>query len=412
MSNTWLGRVVAVWAGQAISILSAYAATYAGVWYITETTSSPAMLSLAAIVSLLPQAILSPFAGIIADKAKKKTVLVVADIFVLLLALIFSLFVAHGFLSVELILVFGVLRSIAESFHMPALESATPFLVPDKHLLRINTLNQGIWSFSLIVGPALGIFFFTLAGFQFVLLLNAAGVSIALLVLLFVKFPETHLSEKRDNQSNTKAFSISYVFGGLREGFNEIVTKKGLLLLGILVAIDMAIYISLDSFYPLMTYSHFSGSGYQASFVEAVYGITSLIGLAVLFVWQGGSNVMRLVGVCGVATGVLTFITAFLPNSAFYIFVLITGATGVFESLYTGPIMTIVQRHIDPTKLGRVMGLYTTITGLSSPLGLGIAGIATEHIGITSWFALAGIITTGIGCSILFLRQIQELGNR
>lgn len=52
--------------GQAASMITSYAAGYAVVWYITETTGSAIMLAAAAICAYLPQGLLSPFGGVIA----------------------------------------------------------------------------------------------------------------------------------------------------------------------------------------------------------------------------------------------------------------------------------------------------------------------------------------------------------
>ena len=80
LPKRWLAIIATIWGGQAASMITSYAAGYAVVWYITETTGSAIMLAAAAICAYLPQGLLSPFGGVIADKHNRKTVMIVADL--------------------------------------------------------------------------------------------------------------------------------------------------------------------------------------------------------------------------------------------------------------------------------------------------------------------------------------------
>lgn len=66
--KSWLTIIATIWDGQATSMITSYAAGYAVVWYIAETTGSAIMLAAIAICAHLPQGLLSPFGGVIADK--------------------------------------------------------------------------------------------------------------------------------------------------------------------------------------------------------------------------------------------------------------------------------------------------------------------------------------------------------
>ena len=62
LPKRWLAIIATIWGGQAASMITSYAAGYAVVWYITETTGSAIMLAAAAICAgLLPP---FPFAGL------------------------------------------------------------------------------------------------------------------------------------------------------------------------------------------------------------------------------------------------------------------------------------------------------------------------------------------------------------
>lgn len=49
-----------------------------------------------------------------------------------------------------------------------------PHLVPERHLVRINAMDQAITSLSSIAGPVLGILLYTFVGLHGVMILDAA----------------------------------------------------------------------------------------------------------------------------------------------------------------------------------------------------------------------------------------------
>ena len=79
LSKNWLAIIAFIWAGQAVSMFTSYAASFAAVWYVTETTGSAVFLSAMSICAYLPQGLLSPYGGVIADRCNRKTVIIAAD---------------------------------------------------------------------------------------------------------------------------------------------------------------------------------------------------------------------------------------------------------------------------------------------------------------------------------------------
>ena len=52
LPRDWLARIVLIWGGYAVSMFAGNAASYAGIWYVTETTGSPGILALGAGIAL------------------------------------------------------------------------------------------------------------------------------------------------------------------------------------------------------------------------------------------------------------------------------------------------------------------------------------------------------------------------
>ncbi len=55
--NNWKINFFTIWTGQAVSLVTSAVLQMAVIWYLTDTTGSALILSLAAMVGFLPQAV-------------------------------------------------------------------------------------------------------------------------------------------------------------------------------------------------------------------------------------------------------------------------------------------------------------------------------------------------------------------
>lgn len=382
LPNRWLARVVVIWCGQAASVISTCAASFAAIWFITETTSSAVWLSLASAASLLPVALLSPFGGVVADRANRKRVMVAADGLAGIFSLAIALAAAAGALGAPLILALLSVRAAAQAFHSPAMAAVMPRLVPADQLVRINTLDQALVSLAGIVGPPLGILLYSAMGLSGVMLLDAACAGLACACLAAVRIPAHEVSAATRDQG---------ALASLRDGAAFLLRDRGLRGLMLLVMVTMLLFMPASSLSPLLTYQHFGGDGYLASAVEAVFGVGVLAGSALMFAWGGGKRPMRVVMASGAAIGVALGACGLLQPSQFPLFVVLVGVLAAAIGCLNAPLLPILQRRTPEGMMGRAMGIFQTGTSLAAPAGLMFSGFAAEGIGITRWFAVCGL---------------------
>lgn len=399
LASSWIATIAIIWCGQAISIFATVAASFAAIWYITESTSSAVWLSLASMAALLPVAILSPFGGVAADRYNRKHIVLLADGSAGFFSLMLALVVMSGHLSVPLMLLLLAVRTGGQAFHGPAMTALMPHLVPKRHLMRINSMDQSITSLSTIVGPALGILLYTYVGLHGVMLLDAVCAAIACLCLASVKV-KANIFPNNNHDS---------VFAELREGATFIYKDKGLRSLMLLIMFTMLLFMPVASLDPLMVYEHFKGDGFQASLVEAVFGIGLLLGSAVILVWGGGSKHIPLIIVSGIVLGLALAACGFLQSDQFHLFAVLVGIAAAAIGCYNAPIMPILQNKAPDEKFGRVMGIFLVGSSLAAPLGLSFSGFIAEAIGITTWYSMCGLLVT-ICCAIAwFNKNIRAL---
>ncbi|MDR2671878.1 MAG: MFS transporter [Coriobacteriales bacterium] len=395
----WKRTVALVWSGQAVSFLTSGAAGYAIVWHLTEATGSAVVLAAASIAIYLPYGIFGPFAGIIVDRLDRKVLMIVADMGIAVVCALTALLIALGMMSVPLAVAILALRSVGQAVHSPAMRASMPLLVPDRHLVRLASLNQGLAGAAHIVAPALGILLYTALGLQFVLLADTFGAIVACSLLAVVRIPAAQM---------TKA-ERSGLLNEMREGLASIREQRGLGMFIVFVALTCTALAPMASFLPLMTYEHFSLGGWEASLVEAAFGIGYLAGSVVLGVWGGGRRLFALIAAAALAAGLIASGCGLLPSSGFLTFVVLAALMAFAESFYGGPIGALFQRRIVPSKLGRVLAINDSAFCLATPLGLLFAGPLAEAVGTGALFVISGSLLAAIALLGLLAPTLRGL---
>lgn len=70
--ESWKKKFAIIWTGQFFSILSSTVVGYSVIFWLSLETGSAEILSLAAIASLLPQAVAGLFTGVYVDRWDRK----------------------------------------------------------------------------------------------------------------------------------------------------------------------------------------------------------------------------------------------------------------------------------------------------------------------------------------------------
>src|SRR5262245_47271317 len=114
----------AIWSGQALSLVGSQASQFALVWWLTETTGSPAVLSTATLLAVLPAVVLGPAIGALVDRWSRRLTMIVADSAVALGSLLLAGLFLTGRAGTTSVLFFLLCRAIGGAFHAPAMLAA------------------------------------------------------------------------------------------------------------------------------------------------------------------------------------------------------------------------------------------------------------------------------------------------
>ncbi|MHC5038083.1 MAG: MFS transporter, partial [Planctomycetota bacterium] len=136
-SSGWKIPFFTIWSGQQLSLVASSLGQFALVWWVTASTGSATVLATATIFAMVPQIVLGPFTGALADRWNRRKVMIVADGFVALLAAVLA--VLFWFDAVQLWHIYVIMlgRSVGACFHWPAMTASTSLMVPKRHLARL-----------------------------------------------------------------------------------------------------------------------------------------------------------------------------------------------------------------------------------------------------------------------------------
>jgi hypothetical protein len=107
--------------------------------------------------------------------------------------------------------------------------------------------------------------------------------------------------------------------------------------------------------------------------------------------------------------------TALTPGSMLWLAAAWWALSGVTFSTGNAPMMALIQTQVPNQLQGRVISLLSTVMGLAAPLGLGLAALLGEFIGVRGIFIVGGFASAAIcllGFAAPSLLRIEETSIR
>ncbi|MBP1040775.1 MFS transporter [Vagococcus sp. BWB3-3] len=368
--------------GQFLSGITSMVVQYSIIWYLTKKTGSATILSFATLLGMIPMVVLSPFVGPLIDRFNKKRLLIITDIIVAIFAIILSI---AGTISPSfplwLVFVSLFVRSIAQTFQMPTIQSIIPTMVPESELTKVNGQLGMVQSANFIIAPALGAFLFAIIPMNRLILLDVFGAILGVGMLLLVMIPSLVSEGER-----------VHLLADTKFGLKKLTENKGLWYITIIGAAFTLIFMPAASLYPLMTMDYFNGSVGQAGLIEVVYSVGMLVGGAFIGVFGKWKDRMKPILVAYLVLGLTIGASGFLPGTSngFIFFVVLNTIAGVATPYFNTLLMSMIQQSYDPKILGRVLGVLNSLMSITGPVGLLFAGPLADKIGVEMLFVIAG----------------------
>src|SRR6202163_2680403 len=141
--------------GQIISLVGTWMQTVAEAWLIYRLTGSGALLGLLGFVGQIPIFLLSPLAGLVADRWPRRRVVIATQVSSMLLAFTLAALTLTGRIRVWEIIALATLLGTVNGLDVPARQLFLIEMVGRENLLNAIALNSSMFNGARVAGPAI-----------------------------------------------------------------------------------------------------------------------------------------------------------------------------------------------------------------------------------------------------------------
>ena len=334
-----------LWANQIIMQLAIGILNFSIILLIRALTGSNTLISLFVLTVILPTVLFGVLAGVVADVADRRRIILVSELLLTLPVLVYVFFQSQ----IALVLFISLIFNSIGQFFIPAERAAIPMVVKRKQLLAANSL----FGFTLYGSQFLG---FSAAG-PLILKFGYNFVFLTVALSLFFAFNLARLLPTlRPTSQKLKTIEVvkSQTMARIKEGFNFILSSQQILAAILIFASLQGVVGTLAAL----------ATGYieevlKIRAAEASFSLIMPLGLGAVFgsLWVGnfGGRFARrtLISFGAAGAGLLIILLALLP-------VMVAGIAG--PEFLAGPIRSLTHLATVP--------LTTTISIIWLALGL------------------------------------------
>jgi MFS family permease len=367
--------------GQGISLVGTWMQRIAVHWMVYRLTGSAFLLGIVGFVGQIPTFLISPYAGVLADRLNRHRVIVITQVLAMLQALVLAVLALTGTIEVWHILVLSVVLGLINGFDIPTRQSFVVEMVESREDLgNAIALNSFLVNGARLVGPSVAGILIATMGEGVCFLVNGLSYLAVIASLLMMALPPRRIAAR----------NVS-VLHDLREGavyaFHSVPIRSVLLLLALISLMGMP-YVTL---LPVFAKDILHGGPHTLGFLAGASGLGAVIGAFYLASRESVVGLVRLICVAAAFFGI--GLLAFSFSTVFWLSSLTLMVVGFAMMTQMAGSNTILQTIVEEEKRGRVMSFYTMAFMGMAPFGSLLAGSLAGLIG-APWT----LVVSGVAC--------------
>lgn len=378
-------KVVIFLTGQTITTFGSFLVQYAIMWHLTLSTKSGLVLALAAVFGFLPQAIVSVFAGVWADRVNRKMMIIVSDSTIALATLGLALLMLSGVDDLWLIFLVMAVRSVGAGVQMPAVSALLPQIVPEDQLMRVNGINSTIQSALGLLAPVAAAAVYATMSLEAILFIDVVTAVIGLSLLAFVAVPTLERAASADKPS---------YFADLKEGITYVFTHDLVRWVMAIFGIVFLLIVAPSNLSPLMVVRNFGTEVWMLTVLEISFGVGMLFGGILISIFAAKIDRLGAIVVTSILFGLLAIGMGFTTN--LIVFFSLFFVIGLIVPAFSTSAFTLLQETVEPERQGRVFGFVGIVMSTAMPLGMAILGPLADIFPVELLLIITGAITVAI----------------
>lgn len=362
-------------------------------WLVLQLTNSPFLLGLTSTLQFGPILLLSIFTGVLADRVNRRTLLFVTQSTQGVLALTLGFLAWSEHARYGHVLVVAVVWGIMSSIDQPARQSLVMELVGRANVTSAVGLNSAAFNGARIIGPSIAGILIARVGLSPGFFLNAIAFVFAISMLALIP-------GRRPAPRTTTTTVIEDVMEGLGYALR---TPAVRFVMGLQIILSFCVF-NFSVYVPLLARDRLGMGAEGFGLLMACLGVGALsAGLSIGALSSSAPRATTIAIALAVALGGLVGL-AF--TRWFWMAAIVLAITGFAGTLVMAGCNTSLQLRAPDALRGRVMSLYTLLSGGIFPIGAFWVGFVAEHWGIGRAFFVNGVAgLVGLLALVLWRRK-------
>ena len=392
----------ALWIGQSLASVGGAIMNVVVPMIALTLHASTLTLGLIMTLMMLPQVLLFPFTGIIADRLPRVPVMIITDMIRLLLVVGLTFLAVFHLMKLYDLYWFSVVFGAMQALFLPAYAAARAQVFTGSIRNAANSLTMGTQQLAFLIGPSIGGLLVGISSGAVALGVDAVGFLISVISLFFVRLPNTI------NASNviTDKHFVRVFIRELLGGFHEL-KKHSWLWITILVFsfINISDQGIVAVLLPWLIKIHMRLSSFDYGLVTSASGLGAII-ISIIFGHRNQWRRRGLLSYIGIAIAGLTFGVLAFSNEIiqFIVCMTISGAGFMlFGLIWEGSLQELVPIEA----YGRVSSLDMFGSYGLLPLGYLVTGWLSQSIGGIDTMIIESIFIVVMSLASLLVRAIR-----
>jgi MFS family permease len=371
--------------------------TTALVVVVLERTGSAAWVAAALISRLLPYTVLTPLAGVLADRMDRRRLMVISDVARFGLMLVAALVVAVGAPIWTLLLV-ATLTTCAGSPFTSALIASIPEVVDEDQLAPANAMISGVEYAAAVIGPLLAALVLSAGLDALPFLLNACSFALSALLLAGIGLPRHEVDDDEEGESFWRA-----ALAGV-----TVLRDDRLVRVTTLVTVTVTFTYGAELvLMPLVSRDRLGTGESGLGVLDAAVGIGGVLGTVVAARLVRSDRLLAVLGMgaigCGIPMALLSVIT--VPAVAYAVLVF-EGLSAIIVDVAG---VTALQRAVSVSKLARIEGLMASLVVAATLAGNVTGPVLVRTISLERALVAAAVICIIGGLVVLAVEARRRL---
>ncbi len=382
--------------GQMVSLVGTWMQSTAQAFLVYELTHSPAYLGYVGFAAGVPSWLFSLYGGLVADRMSRRTLLVITQSAMMVLAFLLAGLAALGWVKPWHIVLFAFLLGIANAFDAPTRQAFVLEMVDREDMTNAIALNATMFNVATALGPAVGGITYAFFGPAWCFTINGISFLAVIAALMAMKLKPIVLRSRRDS-----------ALVEIRDGLRYVAAKRTIRMIIINLMVVSLFGIGFVSLFPAWAVKVLGGDETTNGFLQSARGIGALLGALMIAAMGRFKGRGKLLMAGTFVFPILVLLFTFIRQVPLALLVLV--GVGLGQMVMLNSSNALVQLETPDDLRGRVMSIYTLSFFGFMPIGALVAGVVAARLGEPLTGALGAALM--LAFALLLWVRVPELRN-